>query len=72
MNSVICLASLEKNAIGVKWRLQVPHRPAYPGRRYHRQALHHGQVTIELVEEMSIVNVVSVTVAMTGRLRDMS
>ena len=72
MNSVICLANLEKNAKGVKWGLQVPYHPGYPGRRYHRQVLHHGQVTTELVEEMSIVNVASVTVAMTGRLRDMS
>ena len=72
MNSVICLANLGKNAKGVRWRLQVPHRPAYPERQYHRQALHHGQVITELVVEMSIVNVANVTVAMTGRLRAMS
>ena len=72
MNSVICLANLEKNAKGVKWRLQVPSRPTFLERRYRRQALHHDQVTTELVEEMSIVNVANVTVAMTGRLRDTS
>ena len=31
----------------VKWGLQVPHCLAYPERRYHRKALHHGKVTIE-------------------------
>ena len=72
MNSVTCLANSEKNAKGVKWRLQVPPRLAYPVRRYHRQALHYDQVTTELVGEMSIVNVANVTVAMTGRLRDTS
>jgi hypothetical protein len=72
MNSVTCLANFEKNAKGVKWGLQVPPRPAYPVRLYPRQALHHDQMTIELVEEMSIVNVANVTVAMTGRLRDTS
>lgn len=71
MNSVTCLVNLEKNAKGVKWRLQVPSRPAYQERRYHRQALHHDQMTTD-VEEMSIVNVANVTVAMTGRLRDTS
>jgi hypothetical protein len=73
MNSVTCLANSEKNAKGVKWRLQVPPRPAYPERRYHRPAHHLDQVTTELVEEIvSIVNEANVTVAMTGRLRDTS
>ena len=72
MNSVTCLGNSEKNAIGVKWRLQVPPLPAYPERRCPRQDRHHGQVTTELVEAMNIVNVANVTVAMTGRLRDMS
>ena len=31
-------------------------------RYYHRQVLHHGQVTTELVEEMSIMNVAIVSV----------
>ena len=72
MNSVTCLANLEKNAKGVKWRLQVPPRPVCPERRCHHRALHHDQVTTEFVGEMSIVNVANGTVAMTGRLRDTS
>lgn len=57
----------------VKWGLQVRSRPGYLERLYH-QALHHdlGVTTEPLVEEKSIVNVAKETVAMIGRLRDMS